>query len=48
MDNEGEYISSEIKSFLQTCAILQPKTASYNPFQNGIVERLSHTPGGLI
>jgi transposase InsO family protein len=38
-DNEGEYTSNEFKDFYKEAEIKRELTISYNPQQNGVVER---------
>jgi transposase InsO family protein len=38
-DNEGEYTSNDFKDFYKEAGIKRELTISYNPQQNGVVER---------
>ncbi len=43
IDNGGEYISNEFKSYLQEHGIQHQLTVAYTPQQNGVAERMNRT-----
>ena len=42
-DNGGEYVSNELKSYLQENGIQHQLTVAYTPQQNGVAERMNRT-----
>ena len=47
-DNGGEYLSKEMTQFLEDRGIQHRLTTPYNPFQNGVAERLNRTLCDLV
>ena len=43
IDNRGEYLSNEFKSYCSKKRIRHKKTVSNTPQQNGVAERMNHT-----
>jgi transposase InsO family protein len=48
MDNEGEYVTKDLKGFFESKGIIHEFTPPYAPESNGVAERLNRTIGDAL